>query len=126
MRTWRTEALKRGFRSVGLFPLVQNEQPFGVFVMYAPEPGVFDEEELRLLVEMAEDISFALEHLRKQELLEQRTAALTAEIEERKRIEKEQARLVAIIEATPMAGCSTATRVACACSASTRVTMRRC
>ncbi len=101
MKTWRAEALSRGYRSVALFPLVLDGQPIGVFVLYAPEPGVFDEEEMGLLVEMAGDISFALDHLRKEELLEQRTTALTAEIAERKRIEQEQARLVAIIEATP-------------------------
>ena len=101
MKVWRVEALNRGYRSVALFPLVLEGRPIGVFVLYAPEPGVFDEEEMKLLVEMAGDISFALDNLRKEELLEQQTASLTAEIAERKRIEQEQARLVAIIEATP-------------------------
>ena len=101
MTTWRAEALKRGYRSVALFPLFLDGRPIGLFVLYAPEPGVFDEEEMRLLVEMAGDISFALDNLRKEELLEQQTAALIAEIAERKRIKQEQARLVAIIESTP-------------------------
>ena len=101
MKTWRAEALKRGYRSTALFPFFLDARPIGLFVLYAPEPGVFDEEEMSLLVEMAGDISFALDNLRKEELLEQRTVSLTAEIAERKRIEQEQARLVAIIEATP-------------------------
>ncbi|MHB9002158.1 MAG: response regulator [Thermoanaerobaculia bacterium] len=88
MKTWRAEALKRGYRSVALFPLVPAGRPIGLFVLYAPEPGVFDEEEMSLLVEMAGDISFALDHIRKEELLAQQTAALTAEIAERKRIEQ--------------------------------------
>ncbi len=88
MKTWRVEALKRGYRSAALFPLTLDGQPIGLFVLYAPEPGVFDEEEMTLLVEMAGDISFALDHLRKQELLEQRTAALTAEIAVRERMEE--------------------------------------
>ena len=108
MESWRAEALKRGYRSVALLPLFLEGRPIGMFVLYAPEPGIFDEEEMRLLVEMASDISFALDHLRERELLEQRTAALTTEIAERKRIEQEQARLVAIIEATPdLVGTST-------------------
>ncbi len=101
MKTWRVEALDRGYRSVALFPLFLESQPIGVFALYAPEPGVFDEEEMALLVEMAGDISFALDNLRKEELLEQRTAALTAEIAERVQIEQHQARLVRIIDATP-------------------------
>jgi diguanylate cyclase (GGDEF)-like protein/PAS domain S-box-containing protein len=66
---WRAEALNRGYRSVAILPLVLERQPVGVFALYAPEPGVFDEEEMRLLVEMAGDISFALDHLKKDEQL---------------------------------------------------------
>lgn len=63
---WRAEALQRGYRSVVVFPLLLGDRPVGVFVLYAPETGVFDEEEMRLLVEMAGDISFALDHLEKE------------------------------------------------------------
>ncbi len=101
MKVWRVEALQRGYRSVALFPLVLEGRPFGVFVIYAPESNTFDEEEMKLLVEMAGDISFAVDHIEQEKLLEQRTAALVAEVAERARVEREQARLVAIIEATP-------------------------
>lgn len=67
---WRAEALQRGYRSVAVFPLILGERPVGVFVLYAPEAGVFDEEEMRLLVEMAGDISFALDHLEKEARLD--------------------------------------------------------
>lgn len=66
---WRAEALNRGYRSVAMLPLVLDRRPVGAFALYAPEPGVFDEEEMRLLVEMAGDISFALDHLKKEEQL---------------------------------------------------------
>ncbi|MBI2214329.1 MAG: response regulator [Acidobacteria bacterium] len=101
MTRWRTAALERGYRSVALFPLVLNGQVAGLFVLYAAEPGAFDEGEMELLAEMADDISFAMDHLSKEEMLRKQTAALIAEIEERKRIEEAQARLVAILEATP-------------------------
>ena len=70
MKTWRAEALKRGYRSIALLPLVVENRPIGVFVLYAPEPGVFDDAEMKLLVEMADDISFALDHIGKEERLD--------------------------------------------------------
>ena len=66
MQSLRTEALQRGYRSVAVFPLMLGDRPVGVFLLYAPEADVFDEEEMRLLVEMAGDISFALDHLEKE------------------------------------------------------------
>ncbi len=69
MRSLRLEALKCGYRSVAVFPLMLEGQPIGVFLLYASETGVFDAEEVSLLVEMAGDISFALDHLEKEERL---------------------------------------------------------
>ncbi len=65
----RAEALKRGYHSVTVLPLVLEGRAVGVFVLYAPEAGAFDEEEMRLLTEMAGDVSFALDHLEKAERL---------------------------------------------------------
>ncbi|MDO9424032.1 MAG: PAS domain S-box protein [Methylobacter sp.] len=64
MAAWRSEALSRGYRSVAVFPLILERKPVGVFVLYAPETGVFDDDEMKLLVEMSEDISYALENFR--------------------------------------------------------------
>ena len=69
MATWRSEALSRGYRSVTVFPLVAEGRPVGVFALYASEPDAFDDDEMRLLVEMAGDISFALDNLKKEEKL---------------------------------------------------------
>ena len=65
----RSEALTRGYRSVVVLPLMLEGKPVGVFVLYAPESGVFDDEEMRLLIEMAGDISFAMDNLKKEEQL---------------------------------------------------------
>ena len=70
MQSLRAEALQRGYRSVAVFPLLLADRPVGVFVLYAPEANVFDEEEMRLLIEMAGDISFALDHLEKVQRLD--------------------------------------------------------
>ncbi|KIO48620.1 EAL domain-containing protein [Nitrosospira sp. NpAV] len=67
MRTWHAAALDRGYRSEVVLPLVLDSHLVGIFVLYAPETGCFDEEEMALLIEMAGDISFAMDHLEKEE-----------------------------------------------------------
>ena len=69
MAAWRSEALSRGYRSVVVLPLVLEGKPVGVFVLYAPEEGVFDDDEMRLLIEIAGDISFAMDNIKKEEKL---------------------------------------------------------
>lgn len=69
MAAWRSEALSRGYRSVAVLPLMLEGKPVGVFVLYAPETEAFDDEEMKLLIEMAGDISFAMDHLKKVEKL---------------------------------------------------------
>jgi diguanylate cyclase (GGDEF)-like protein/PAS domain S-box-containing protein len=70
MRPWRTAALERGYRSMVMLPLMLEQRAVGVFALYSPEPGFFDEEEMKLLVELAGDIAFALQTIEKQEKLD--------------------------------------------------------
>jgi diguanylate cyclase (GGDEF)-like protein/PAS domain S-box-containing protein len=70
MRPWRTAALERGYRSNVMLPLLLEQRAVGVFALYSPEPGAFDEEEMKLLVELAGDIAFALQTIEKQEKLD--------------------------------------------------------
>ena len=63
----RKELLQRGYRSVISLPLLPGGDCFGVMVLYTKEPDVFDEQELRLLTELASDISFGLEYINKEE-----------------------------------------------------------
>jgi diguanylate cyclase (GGDEF)-like protein len=51
--------------SLCVLPLVIAERTIGVFVLRAREAGFFDAEETKLLVELAGDIAFALDHLDK-------------------------------------------------------------
>ena len=69
MARWREEALRRGYRSVVVFPLKLEDKVMGLLLLYASEAGVFDTEEMRLLTELARDISFALDHIDKQKRL---------------------------------------------------------
>jgi diguanylate cyclase (GGDEF)-like protein len=64
------EALKRGFHSLVMLPLLVSEEVVGVLALYATEVGFFDEEEMKLLIELAGDISFALDHIAKAEKLD--------------------------------------------------------
>lgn len=60
---WRDAALARGFRSVLAYPLVVGDEVVGVLDLYAPEPGFFDEGELKLLDVLAGDIVYAMEFI---------------------------------------------------------------
>ncbi|MFN3986001.1 MAG: EAL domain-containing protein [Rhodocyclaceae bacterium] len=65
----RAEALRRGYRSLAALPLLVEERVVGVMVLYAAEVDFFTAEEQSLLAELANDISFALEYIAKQEML---------------------------------------------------------
>jgi len=69
----RKEALARGFCSLVMLPLMIAEESVGVLALYAGEIGFFDEEEMKLLNELAGDIAFALEHMQKEERLRRLT-----------------------------------------------------
>jgi diguanylate cyclase (GGDEF)-like protein len=67
MRPTHAAALERGYHSMVVLPLTIDGNVVGMFALYAPEAGFFDEEEMALLNEMAGDISFAMDHLKKVE-----------------------------------------------------------
>jgi len=58
---WRDAALQRRYRSMVSLPLRNSGKFTGAFNLYSEEKGFFDREELRLLDDLAADISFALE-----------------------------------------------------------------
>ncbi|HWJ34794.1 MAG TPA: EAL domain-containing protein [Steroidobacteraceae bacterium] len=66
---FKSEALARGFRSLIAMPLMVDDEVVGVLVLYAGETGFFDYEELKLLKDLAGDISFALDYIGKEEKL---------------------------------------------------------
>jgi diguanylate cyclase (GGDEF)-like protein/PAS domain S-box-containing protein len=60
------EALHLGVRSLAMLPLIVSEEVVGVLALYAAETGFFDDDEMKLLLELAGDVSFALEHIEKE------------------------------------------------------------
>lgn len=59
----RAAALRRGLRAYAVLPLTFSGNAVGALLLYARGKDVFDEEEMRLLHELAGDIAFALHHL---------------------------------------------------------------
>ena len=64
---FRLESLALGYRSFVVLPVAESGQPVGVLSLYAGEAAFFDHEEMKLLSELADDISYALNHIVKEE-----------------------------------------------------------
>jgi diguanylate cyclase (GGDEF)-like protein/PAS domain S-box-containing protein len=58
---WHARGAQYGWRSMASLPLLSDGQPSSVFAVYSDVPDAFDEAAQRLLIEMAMDISFAMD-----------------------------------------------------------------
>ena len=87
---WRKEAIKRGYAASIALPLLEAGKVFGVLTIYAPEPDPFTEDDVRLLTELAGDLSFGITSLRLRAAKDQAARAL-ARSEERFRLLSETA-----------------------------------
>jgi len=61
----KAEILAQGSRAIVALPLVVGDRAVGLLALHSRDPGLFDEEEMKLLLELAADISFALDHIEK-------------------------------------------------------------
>ncbi|MDD5167813.1 MAG: GAF domain-containing protein [Syntrophales bacterium] len=78
---WREEAKKRGYVSSLCLPLYAGGQPLGAINIYAGTPAAFSEDEVRLLTELADDLTYGITFLRMREnraLAEARISRQTA------------------------------------------------
>ncbi|MFA5834393.1 MAG: PAS domain S-box protein [Bacteroidota bacterium] len=64
MKPWRVHALARNYRSSIVLPIRRSEKVIGAFAIYASVPNYFTEEEITLLTEVTEDISFAIQNIK--------------------------------------------------------------
>jgi len=65
------ELLARGYRSLAVLPLVVERRAVALLNLVAREPELFDADEIRVLTELADDISFGLQSIDRQEQLDQ-------------------------------------------------------
>jgi len=61
MEKYRHEAAKRGYRSSAGIPIRNGTSCIGAMRFYSAEPDFFNDQEIHLLQELVDDISFALE-----------------------------------------------------------------
>jgi len=81
---WRENALRHGFYSSISLPLVTGSRPFGALVIFSGETHAFDEDEVKLLSELSDDLSYGITSLR---------VAIESE-----KVEKEYRLLASVIE----------------------------
>ena len=67
---FRAQYAASGVRSMAVLPLIVANETVGVLALYANEIEFFQNEELKLLTELAGDIAFAMGHIRTQERLD--------------------------------------------------------
>ncbi len=95
---WREELVKRGYAcSIGL-PLQAGSQTLGALTLYAAEPEAFDDQEIKLLSELAADLGFGMDVIRTREE-RQRVADSLRESEALARARADE--LAALMEADP-------------------------
>ncbi len=64
---YREEAVRRGFAAISGFPLVVDGKPIGCLTIFAGEEAAFEDRELSVLGEMAEDLAFGIATARARE-----------------------------------------------------------
>jgi PAS domain S-box-containing protein len=61
---WREEATRRGYKSIIALPLTIEGQAFGAIGIYSAEADAFDDREVEILKELADDLAFGINALR--------------------------------------------------------------
>jgi diguanylate cyclase (GGDEF)-like protein/PAS domain S-box-containing protein len=64
---FKKETLERGYRAGAVLPLLVGGEAIGIFSLYSSETEFFDDQEMKLLNELAGDISFGLAFIAKEE-----------------------------------------------------------
>jgi PAS domain S-box-containing protein len=67
MKPWHETTQRNGFGSEASFPIKLHEATVAVLVLYAGETNYFLDDEIRLMVTVADNLSFALEALEKEQ-----------------------------------------------------------
>ncbi|MDD4927831.1 MAG: PAS domain S-box protein [Gallionella sp.] len=79
---WQDAALARGYVSNIALPLSDGHAPFGALSIYSSEANAFDEDEVRLLEELAGSLAYGILTLRTRTAHEQHAAILRQSLEQ--------------------------------------------
>ncbi len=88
MTSWRDDAIKRGYKASGVFPIREAGAVVGAINVYACEPNFFSADIVELMLKIAADVSFALDVFAekgRRESAEDEIRQLNAELEYRVR-----------------------------------------
>lgn len=61
---WRADAIRRGYASSMVLPLMADGKAFGALTIYSKEPNRFAEDEVELLTGIAEDLAYGIAAIR--------------------------------------------------------------
>jgi len=67
---WREQALKRGYASSIALPLLDGGKAFGALMIYSRQPDPFSEDEVQLLVRLADGLAYGIVSLRAAKTIE--------------------------------------------------------
>lgn len=82
VKLWKDAALSQGYISNIALPLSNENKAFGALCIYSTEENAFDEEEIRLLEELANDLAYGILNLRTRVLQEQHAILLRQSLEQ--------------------------------------------
>src|SRR5208337_2387376 len=82
---WREAAIRRGYKSNIALPLISEGQALGELAIYSIDADAFDDREVEILKELADDLAFGITALRMRDQRDQTEVELR-ESEERYRL----------------------------------------
>jgi len=65
-KPWREEAMKRGYASSLVLPLLTGKKAFGAMTIYSKEPDSFTADETALLTDLSDDLAYGILTIRLQ------------------------------------------------------------
>ncbi len=85
---WCSPLLRQGVRSLAAFPIRRGEQAIGALCVYAGDSGFFHDQEIGILAEAADDVSFALSSMEHERQRQGDAAVLRERLAELERFHK--------------------------------------
>lgn len=82
VKLWKDAALSQGYVSNIALPLTKDSKAFGALCIYSSEENAFDDEEIKLLEELANDLSYGILNLRTRVEHEQHATLLRQSLEQ--------------------------------------------